>query len=154
MIVRGNGSAGANTGRLRRPSADGDRGTGVFGTMFGFLVFFLFLLFAVQLLFGLYARTTVTAVATDLAQRAANDGATLDESRLADYESEGRRRLGRYGAETSFRFALVDRDADGTDDAVAVSVTAPLPQLLPVARSIGPTSVTRTMYARIEVFQE
>ena len=36
-------------------------------TAFGFTVFLIFLLFTVQVLFGLYARTTVTAVAADLA---------------------------------------------------------------------------------------
>lgn len=133
-----------------------DRGTGVFGTAFGFTVFLIFLLFAVQLLFGLYVRTTVTAVAADLAQRVANEGpGALEPARVAAYEDEADRRLGAYGDDADFRFSLLDVDGDGTDDTVAVRVVADLPTLLP-ARLVptSPTSFTRTMRARLEVFQE
>lgn len=132
-----------------------ERGVGVFSSAFGFTVFLIFLLFTVQVLFGLYARTTVTAVAADLAQRAANEGADLDESRFADYAAQARRRLGDYGDDAEFRFALVDADTDGVDDTVAVTVDASLPILLPVRWSgASPASFTRTMRARLEVFQE
>lgn len=139
-----------------RPGApDGDRGTGVFGSSFAFTVFLIFLLLAVQIVVGLYARTTVTAVATDLAQRAANDGAALDAERFAIYEEDARNRLGRYGDATSFGFSLVDVDRDGVDDTVAVRVEADLPLLLPLRWSgYSPASFTRTMRARLEVFQE
>lgn len=137
-------------GRIAR-----ERGVGVFSSAFGFTVFLIFLLFTVQVLFGLYARTTVTAVAADLAQRAANEGADLDESRFADYAAQARRRLGDYGDDAEFRFALVDADTDGVDDTVAVTVDASLPILLPVRWSgASPASFTRTMRARLEVFQE
>lgn len=142
---------------MRRPVApSGDRATGVFGTAFGFTVFLVFLLFAVQLLFGLYVRTTVTAVATDLAQRAASEGAhAMDPARLADYRREAAERLGRYGDRATFEFRLVDVDADGTDDTVAVDVRADLPTLLPARLVPGsPASFARTMRARLEVFQE
>jgi hypothetical protein len=132
------------------------RGTGVFGSAFGFTVFLIFMLFAVQLLFGLYVRTTVTAVTADLAQRAANEGTgALEPDRVAAYEDEAARRLGEYGKDAEFRFSLVDVDSDGTDDTVAVQVVADLPTLLP-ARLVptSPTSFTRTMRARLEVFQE
>lgn len=134
----------------------GDRATGVFGTTFGFTVFLIFLLFAVQLLFGLYVRTTITAVATDLAQRVANEGPeALTPARVAAYEDEAARRLGDYGDRASFAFSLVDVDDDGTDDTVAVRVDADLPTLLP-ARLVptSPTRFSRTMHARLEVFQE
>lgn len=138
-----------------RAASRTDRGTGLFSTAFGFTVFLVFLLFTVQVLFGLYARTTVTAVASDLAQRAANEGSALTEARFDDYVAEARRRLGRYGDDAEFRFALVDVDADGTDDTVAVTVDAALPILLPVRWSgYSPTDFSRTMRARIEVFQE
>lgn len=133
-----------------------DRATGVFGTAFGFTVFLIFLLFAVQLLFGLYVRTTVTAVATDLAQRAAKEGPdALAPERVAAYEDEARRRLGEYGDRARFDFALVDADTDGRGDTVAVRVDADLPTLLP-ARLVpaSPTRFTRTMHARVETFQE
>lgn len=133
----------------------GDRATGVFGTAFGFTVFLVFLLFTVQLLFGLYVRTTVTAVATDLAQQAANEGpGALDPSRRAFYEDEARRRLGDYADDASFEFALIDVDRDGRDDTVAVHVDAALPTLLPARWIPGsPTTFERTMRARLEEFQ-
>lgn len=142
---------------MRPPVAGhGDRATGVFSSTWGLAVFLVFLLFAVQLLFGLYVRTTVTAVAADLAQRAANEGpAALAPGRVAAYRDEARRRLGRYAEEATFDFTLVDTDRDGRDDTVAVRVDAALPTLLP-ARLIpaSPTEFTRTMRARLEVFQE
>lgn len=139
--------------RLRR--ALGQRGTGVFATAFGFTVVLIFLLFTVQVLFGLYTRTTVTAVASDLAQRAANEGAALDDERFAAYAEEARRRLGDYGDDAEFRFAFADVDGDGADDTVAVTVDASLPILLPMRWSgYSPTEFSRTMRARIEVFQE
>lgn len=133
----------------------GDRATGVFGTAFGFTVFLIFLLFTVQLLFGLYVRTTVTAVATDLAQQAANEGpGSTTPERRAFYEDEARRRLGDYGDDATFEFTLVDVDADGRDDTVAVHVDAALPTLLPARWVPGsPTSFERTMRARLEEFQ-
>jgi hypothetical protein len=146
---------GRRVGRFRRARRRSQRGTGVFASAFGLTVFLIFLLFTVQVLFGLYTRTTVTAVASDLAQRAANEGAALDEARFAAYADEARRRLGEYGDDTEFRFAFVDSDGDGADDTVAVTVDASLPILLPVRWSgYSPTDFTRTMRARIEVFQE
>ena len=137
----------------RRPRCE--RGTGVFASAFGFTVFLIFLLFTVQVLFGLYTRTTVTAVAADLAQRAANEGTALTEDRFAGYAEEARRRLGDHGDDTDFEFALVDADRDGVDDTVAVTVVSPLPILLPVRWSgASPDEFTRTMRARLEVFQE
>ena len=133
-----------------------DRATGVFGTTFGFTVVMVFLLFAVQILFGLYARTTVTAVASDLVRRAANEGPTaLEPERVGFYEDEARRRLGSYADDAVFAFALVDVDADGIDDTVTVRVEADLPTLLP-SRLVpaSPTRFTRTLRARLEVFQE
>ena len=138
-----------------RARARGQRGTGIFATAFAFTVFLIFLLFTVQVLFGLYTRTTVTAGAADLAQRAANEGAALDDERFAAYADEARRRLGGYGDDAEFRFAFADADGDGADDTVAVTVDASLPILLPVRWSgYSPTEFSRTMRARIEVFQE
>lgn len=139
--------------RTRRGAPE--RGAGVFASAFGFTVFLILLLFTVQVLFGLYARTTVTAVAADLAQDAANDGHDLTDARMAAYAEEGRRRLGGYGDDAEFRLAVVDADGDLVDDTVAVTVEASLPILLPVRWSgYSPTSFTRTMRARLEVFQE
>ncbi len=141
--------------RRRCPSVAPERGAGVFASAFGFTVFLILLLFTVQVLFGLYARTTVTAVAADLAQDAANEGDGLTEARFAAYADEARRRLGGYGDDATFRFSVVDADGDLVDDTVAVTVDASLPILLPVRWSgYSPSSFSRTMRARLEVFQE
>lgn len=133
----------------------GSRATGVFGTTFGFLVFLIFLLFSVQLLFSLYVRTTVTAVASDIAQRAANRGAALDDAVAAQYEAEARRRLGRYGRDAEVEVNVADDDGDGTGDTVLVRVAAPLPALAPTKWApLLPHSFERTMRAPLEVFQE
>lgn len=131
----------------------GDHGAGVFSTTFAFTVFLVFLLFAAQMLFGLYARTTVTAVAADLAQRAADDGAP-GPVEIEQYRIDARERLGRYGDQTSFTFSTIDADGDGADDTVAVRVDAALPTLLPLRWApASPTHFTRTVRARIETFQ-
>lgn len=141
---------------IRAVAGRSDRATGVFGSTFGFTVVMVFLLFSVQLLFGLYTRTTITAVATDLAQRAANEGsASLGPGRVASYRAEARRRLGSYADDAVFELTLVDNDADGVDDTVAVRVVANLPTLLPTRLvPTSPTRFTRTVRARLEVFQE
>ncbi len=138
--------------RERRRCAD--RGTGVFGTSFGFTVFLIFLLFTVQVLFGLYARTTITAVASDLVRSAADAGPTLDAAHMDSLAAQGRARLGAYGDGTEFTFALVDADLDGIDDTVTLHVEARLPVLLPIRWSgYSPVSFTRTVRARLETFQ-
>ena len=107
-----------------------------------------------QVLFGLYTRTMVTAVADDVA-RGRQRGRRSTTPGSTTYAVEARRRLGGYGDDAEFTFALTDADGDGTDDTVAVTVDASLPILLPVRWSgYSPTDFTRTMRARLEVFQE
>lgn len=132
-----------------------ERGAGLFSTAFGFTVFLVFLLFAVQVLFGLYARTTVTAATADLASRIARDAPGLDQGGIDARTADARARLGRYGDRVDFEVALVDADTDGVDDTVAVTASAELPVLLPVRWSgASPHRFTRTIRARLEVFQE
>lgn len=57
-------------GRLRRDQA----GTSVVGTTFGFAAFLGFLLFAVNVTMGLYARSTATAIGFDQTRRLAQGG--------------------------------------------------------------------------------
>ena len=57
-------------GRIRRDEA----GTSVLGTTFGFVTFLGFLLFAVNVSVGLYARSTATAIGFDHARRLAEQG--------------------------------------------------------------------------------
>lgn len=126
-------------------------GSGLISTTSGVLVFLVFLLFAVQLLFGLYASSTVTAVANDAVQRAASAGAPP----LGLIESEARSSLGRVGDDAEFTWSREDRDGDGVDDTVVLRVIAEPPRLVPT--SIGSTAgfgaIRRTVRARLEVFR-
>jgi hypothetical protein len=133
----------------------GERGAGLFSSAFGLLVFLVFLLFTVQVLFGLYVRTTVSAVTADLASRAARDAAVLDRGGFDAHAADARARLGRYADRVDFGYGLLDADTDGVADTVAVTATADLPVLLPVRWSgASPHRFTRTIRARVEVFQE
>lgn len=128
-----------------------DRGAGLLSTAAGVLVFLVFLLFAVQLLFGLYASSTVTAVANDAAQRAAAAGAPPFEV----IESDARASLGRVGDDAEFTWTLDDTDGDGVDDTVVLQVIAAPPRLVPtsIGSATGFGDIRRTVRARLEAFR-
>lgn len=115
----------------------------------------IFLLFAVQILFGLYARTTVTAVASDMSRIAATtNGGNIGPDDFVKLEAQAQDRLGDYGDDAQFSFALIDSNSDGRDDTVTVTVHAALPTLLPARWIPGvSTDFSRTMRSRIEEFQ-
>ena len=139
--------------RYRRLTSSGDRGVGTFGTAAGFVVFLLFLLLSVQLLYGLHARTTISAIGTDVAAdsaRRAADGWTAADRDAAT--AEVRQRLGELGRSAQVDTRLVDDDADGVPDAVTVTIRAELPRFLPVRWSGTGTTVERTARARLEHF--
>lgn len=127
-----------------------DRGTGVISSAAGVVVFLVFLLFAVQLLFGLYASSTVTAVANDAAQRAAAQGAPS----LALIEAEARAHLGQVGDEAEFRWSADDADGDGQDDTIVLAVVAVPPRFVPrsIGDAVGFGEVRRTVRVRMEAF--
>lgn len=126
-----------------------ERGAGLISTAAGIIVFLVFLLFAVQLLFGLYASSTITAVANDAALRAASAGAPS----LAEIEAEARRSLGEIGESASFRWATDDSDSDGADDTVVLEVVARPPRFIPpsIGGLVGLGEVRRTVRARAEL---
>jgi hypothetical protein len=127
-----------------------ERGAGLLSTSAGVLVFLMFLVFAVQLLFGLYASSTVTAVAHDAAQRAA----TRTAPPLPTIEAEARRSLGRVGDDATFTWTTEDADGDGQDDTLALRVVARLPRFVPPSLGgLGLDDVDRTVRARLEAFQ-
>lgn len=127
--------------------AAGDRATGTVGTAAGVLVLLAFLLLAVQLLFALYASSTVTAVTQDAAQRAALEG-----SPLADVEADARARLGRVGRTAAFTWSTADEDGDGTSDTVVLQVRVQPPRFVPpsIGDGVGLGTIERTARARIE----
>jgi Na+-transporting methylmalonyl-CoA/oxaloacetate decarboxylase gamma subunit len=139
-------------GRCRR----GDDGTGLIATMAAVVVFLMFLVFAVQLLFGLYATSTITAVTHDTATRAAGRDASRSDAALATYTADARDQLGRMGdaGRAFFDWQLPDDDGDGTADFVVLTVRTRPPRVVPpsIGGMIGFEEITRTVRVRIEQF--
>lgn len=124
-----------------------ERGGGPVSMWAGFSVFLVMLLFAVQVLFNLYATSVVTAVSFDAARRVAGaDGGT---GHMAEAEAQARATLGRYQGRVSF-----DWSASGADE-IVLRVQAENPGvLLPLAR--GPAAlqkIDRTIRVRVERFR-
>lgn len=116
------------------------------GTTFGFAAFLGFLLFAVNIAVGLYARSTATAIGFDEARRLAQQGAGcpggVEETRAAIGQ-----RLGGW-----WRQVDVAATCDGTTATVRVDATSSR-SLLPTAL-LRPTRLAelhRTFAVRIEV---
>lgn len=124
----------------------GDDGVGVLGTVIGMLMFLVSLLFAAQILLGLYTTSLVTAAAFDAAKLAAGAGARADvEGARAAAEATARRLLGPTGQRARFTWS---DDADS----VVLRVQAPRPSLLGerVVGPIGLGDIDRTVRVRIE----
>ncbi|HET6835855.1 MAG TPA: hypothetical protein VFH30_18475 [Acidimicrobiales bacterium] len=130
-----------------------DRGVGLVPTAAGFVVFLLFLLLAVQVLYGLYATSTVRGALNDAASRAANGRSTqVQLERLAD---DAERSLGPMGQRTTIRLRLVDDDADGMPDVVAGSAVADPPRFVPppLGGVAGLDDIDVSVRVRIERFR-
>lgn len=125
-----------------------ERGVGAISTAAGVLVFLLFLVGSVQLLFSLYASSTVTAVANDAAQRAAAN----EPPPLSVIESDARASLGAIGDNATFVWQVEDTDGDGTDDTVVLRVTAAPPRFVPpsIGQGLGFGLIDRTVRVRVE----
>ncbi len=133
------------------PSEVRERGAGLISSAAGIVVFLMFLLFAVQVLFGLYASSTVTAVANDAAQRAA----TAEPSALDVIEADARALLGRIGDTATFSWTVEDTDGDGDQDTIVLRVVAIPPRFVPrsISGAAGIAEIRRTVRVRIEGFQ-
>ncbi|MCA1844944.1 MAG: hypothetical protein LC792_17475 [Actinobacteria bacterium] len=103
--------------------------------MMGVAMFLLLLLFAVQVLFGLYATTVVNAAAFD----AAASVAAQDGDGVSPAEATARRHIGALAGRATFTWAL-------EDDAVRLTVVAPRPRLLDLAAP----DIRRTVRVRRE----
>lgn len=126
---------------------------GLVPTAAGFVVFLLFLLLAVQVLYGLYATSTVRGALNDAASRAANGRSTqVQLERLAD---DAERSLGPMGQRTTIRLRLVDDDADGVPDVVAGSAVADPPRFVPppLGGVAGLDDIDVSVRVRIERFR-
>lgn len=130
----------------------GEAGAGILGTVLGAGVFLLLLLFAVQVLVGLYATSVVTAATYDAAKSVA--GADVGESPLAkaDAERTAQAQLGDFGRRVSFQWGEVDEDGDSLVDVVLLSARAPRPSFLPrsLLGGVGLGDIERTVRVRLE----
>ncbi len=124
-----------------------ERGGGPISIWIGFSVFLVMLLFAVQVLFNLYAASVVTAVSYDAARRVAGSEGGFDH--MAEAEAQARQALGRYEGRVTFDWGGT------TTDEVVLRVRANNPTvLLPVAA--GPAAlaqIDRTIRVRVERFR-
>ena len=130
-----------------------DRGVGLVPTAAGFRVFHMFLLLAVQVVFGLYATSTVRGALNDAASRAANGVAT--EAELARLADDAERSLGPMGERTTIELRLEDDDADGVPDVVAGSAVADPPRFVPrpLGGIAGLDDIEVSVRVRIERFR-
>src|SRR3954453_12283936 len=85
-----------------------ERGGGPISMWIGFSVFLVLLLFAVQVLFNLYATSVLTAVSFDAARRVAGGGG--GPAVIAAAEDQARAELGRYGTRVTFDWSATDAD--------------------------------------------
>lgn len=124
-----------------------ERGGGPISMWIGFSVFLILLLFAVQVLFNLYAASVVTAVSYDAARRVA--GGDGGPELIASAEDQARAELGRYADRVTFDWSASD------DEEVVLHVEASNPHvLLPVLA--GPAAfdhLDRTVRIRVERFR-
>ena len=124
-----------------------ERGGGPISIWIGFSVFLVMLLFAVQVLFNLYAASVVTAVSYDAARRVA--GSDGGPAYMAEAEEQARRSLGRYASRVTF-----DWSASSAEE-VVLRVRSDNPSvLLPVLA--GPAALDRldrTIRVRVERFR-
>ena len=124
-----------------------ERGGGPISLWVGFSVFLVMLLFAVQVLFNLYAASVVTAVSYDAARRVAGSDGGPDY--MAEAEDRARQALGRYAARVSFDWSATSADE------VVLRIQSDNPSvLLPVMA--GPAALDRLdriIRVRVERFR-
>jgi hypothetical protein len=131
---------------MRRPVRD-ERGGGPLSAWFGFIVFLALLLFAVQVLFNLYATSVVTSVAYDAARKVA--GAHGGPSSEAQAEADARRALGRYADRVTFSWA----PAGGEFVELRVQARSPSVLLPTLAGPVAFGDIDRTVRVRAERFR-
>lgn len=126
------------------PRHPDESGAGVISSVLGVVFFLLLLLFAVQVLYGLYATSVVTAVTYDAAKAVAgSDGGEVARSEAQRRATD---QLGLYGKEVSFDWRRSD------EDAVRLTVRAQRPSFFP-RELVGDSflgDIVRTVRVRIE----
>ncbi len=124
-----------------------ERGGGPVSLWIGFSAFLGMLLFAVQVLFNLYAASVVTTVSYDAARRVAGgDGGQLY---MAEAEDRARQALGRYSDRVTFDWSA------SNDEEVVLRVQSENPRVL-LPMMAGPAALERldrTIRVRVERFR-
>ena len=118
-------------------------GSGTLSTILGAGVFLLLMLFAAQVLVGLYASSAVNAATYDAAKSVA--GSDGGDAARSDAVANARAQLGDYGQRVTFEWI------GGPDDVVRLQARAPRPSLLSVSltgRVLG--DIVRTVTVRVE----
>jgi hypothetical protein len=124
--------------------AAGEGGTAIIGTLVGFVIFMVLLLFAVQTLIHLYAISALGSAANNAADAVADSGGSPAEVPAA--EASARAALGRWGARhTTFEWLEV-----GPEE-VRLEVIAESPALVPLPASYR--RIVRTVTVRTERFR-
>jgi hypothetical protein len=116
----------------------------VVGTLVGFVIVMVLLLFAVQVVVRLYATSTLSSAATNAADEVAS--APVPAAAVAVAEAQARADLGGFGAShTTFDWVEVDANQ------VVLQVTAQSPEFLPGLSAWS--TITRTVTVRTERFR-
>lgn len=129
-----------------RDRARGERASGLLSSVIGVACVAAVLGVAVNVALGLWTRSTVDAVAYDVARDIATAPQGTDRSEVArDAVRRGTSALGTYGTEVRF-------DVESTGDVVVVRVQAPGVGLLPAMIGGGPTvaALDRRIVVRTE----
>ncbi len=114
----------------------------------GFTVVLVLLLFAFQVVLGLYERSTVSAAAFDAARLVAGSDGGVGAQVAA--QDQVRRLLGDDDGSLQFEWRYVDVDGDGEPDVVELRVLGPARRSLVPFVPIPFAQVDRTVTVRIE----
>jgi hypothetical protein len=130
-----------------RRTAD-SAGTGLIGTLFGVTAFLIFLLFAVQVLIGLYTTSLVTTTTLDAANELSHRADPADpaaQQGISDRAIDSLGAFGRAPGRIAFDWAGTD------DDVVVLTVHARKMTFLPSAfgSALG-NRIDRTVRVRVE----
>lgn len=133
--------------RARRPVdwLHAEDGVSPVTSVFGVTIFLAFLMLATQVLVHLYATSTVSAVAFDVARRASADGAGCDGAAARAHDL-----LGSYGDPATVHVSCAE---DGEMRVVTITGPTPARMVDAFGAALGTDRIERTARVRIEQFE-
>ena len=128
---------------MRRPT---EAGAGMFGTLLGAGVFLALLLFAVQVLVGLYTQSVMNAAVYDAAKAVAGADRGDSPAARAAAQANAQSQLGGYGTMVTFDWSAT------TAEVVVLTARGPRTTFLPVSLTgaVGLGDIVRTVTVRKE----